>query len=70
MAAKLKKRFYIFLMFLLLGSVWAMAACAEWHVFGKKDDLANGNVRTVYEDSSGNLWFGTEGGVSRYDGMS
>jgi signal transduction histidine kinase len=33
--------------------------------------LSNNSVRSILEDKSGNLWFGTDGGgVSRYDGES
>ena len=40
-------------------------------VFTARDGLANGNVYSMFEDSAGNLWFGTySGGVSRYDGVT
>ena len=37
--------------------------------FSTAQGLANNNVRSIAEDKTGNLWFGTYGGgVSRYDG--
>jgi ligand-binding sensor domain-containing protein len=36
--------------------------------FTKKDGFAGVCVKAIAEDKSGNLWFATEGGVSRFDG--
>jgi ligand-binding sensor domain-containing protein len=36
--------------------------------FTTKDGLANNAVTSIYEDKTGNIWFGTESGASRYDG--
>jgi len=38
--------------------------------FTTKDGLAGNEVTCIYEDIAGNIWFATEGGVSRYDGKS
>jgi ligand-binding sensor domain-containing protein len=38
--------------------------------FTTKDGLAHNGVNCIYEDKTGNLWFGTEEGASRYDGQS
>ena len=39
--------------------------------FTEKEGLSNNSVKSILEDKSGNLWFGTYGGgVSRYDGKS
>jgi len=38
--------------------------------FTTSDGLANDRVTHIYEDKTGNIWFGTEGGASRYDGKS
>jgi ligand-binding sensor domain-containing protein len=35
-----------------------------------RDGLAGNNVTCIYEDRTGNIWFGTAGGASRYDGKS
>jgi polyisoprenoid-binding protein YceI/streptogramin lyase len=38
--------------------------------FTTTQGLANNVVTTIYEDKAGIIWFGTGGGVSRYDGKS
>jgi len=38
--------------------------------FGKLQGLKHGSIYCLLEDKSGNLWFGTGGGVSRFDGKS
>jgi polyisoprenoid-binding protein YceI len=38
--------------------------------FTTTEGLANNRVMSVYEDKAGIIWFGTGGGVSRYDGKS
>ena len=41
-----------------------------WTTYTTEDGLANDWVDLIFEDTEGNMWFGTEneGGVSRYDG--
>ena len=34
------------------------------------EGLASNTVLTIFEDSHGNMWFGTSNGVTRYDGKS
>jgi ligand-binding sensor domain-containing protein len=43
---------------------------AGFQNFTTRDGLANDRVGNIYEDKKGNIWFGTENGVSRYDGKS
>ncbi len=38
--------------------------------FTTRDGLAGNSVTCIYEDKTGNVWFGTGGGASRYDGKS
>ncbi len=38
--------------------------------FGKLQGLKHGNISCLMQDKSGNIWFGTEGGASKYDGKS
>jgi DNA-binding NtrC family response regulator/ligand-binding sensor domain-containing protein len=40
----------------------------EFVNFTTRDGLAGDFVPAIYQDSSGIMWFGTNGGVSRYDG--
>ena len=40
-----------------------------WTTFTTADGLADNSVNTIIESRDGALWFGTSGGVSRYDGI-
>ena len=46
----------------------APAMTGEWDKFTTEDGLADNVVYSILEDSGGNLWFGTNGGASRFDG--
>ncbi|MBT6144255.1 MAG: hypothetical protein HOH74_02425, partial [Gemmatimonadetes bacterium] len=39
-----------------------------WRTYGLPDGLASTSIDAIYQDRNGYLWFGTQGGVSRYDG--
>lgn len=39
-----------------------------WQSFGVADGLPSNTVYAIAQDRSGDLWFGTEAGASRYDG--
>ncbi len=41
-----------------------------WQNFSVVDGLAHNSVGSMVEDRTGQLWFGTQGGVSRYDGQT
>lgn len=53
----------------------ASAAAAQvggapiWRVFTRADGLAANDVRNLYEDSEGGVWFSTPAGVTRFDGL-
>ncbi len=52
---------------------FAPAAPAQEQRFGRltrADGLINSNVSSIVQDSRGFLWFGTKGGLTRYDGYS
>jgi len=38
--------------------------------FSKLQGLKHSNIRCMLQDKSGNIWFGTDGGISKYDGKS
>lgn len=38
--------------------------------FTTREGLINDRVTNIYEDKTSHIWFGTEGGASRYDGKS
>jgi ligand-binding sensor domain-containing protein/signal transduction histidine kinase/CheY-like chemotaxis protein len=42
----------------------------HWKTFSVADGLVSHTVYAILQDREGNIWFGTEGGVSRYDGRS
>ncbi len=43
----------------------------DWTTYGIADGLASDWVTAIFEDTSGVMWFGTEGyGVSRFDGQT
>ena len=39
------------------------------HSFSREEGLVQSQVQTVYQDRKGYLWFGTWGGISRFDGL-
>lgn len=40
----------------------------EFTQFTVKDGLSNNKIWSILEDSSGKIWFGTDNGISQYDG--
>ena len=48
-------------------SVWAQTQPVFTHL-GLEDGLSGPVVRSIYQDSVGFIWFGTDTGLSRYDG--
>ena len=42
----------------------------HWRTYDGVDGLANIWVWSVFQDQEGYIWFGTESGVSQYDGRS
>src|SRR5207245_3077295 len=60
------------LLVFILGTSLALprAGLCRWQSWQIRDGLASNLVTSILEDRSGVLWFGTDGGVSRYDGVS
>jgi ligand-binding sensor domain-containing protein len=55
------------------GSIGSGVYCYDgksFRNFTKKEGLAGNDVTCIYEDKTGNIWFGTGSGVSRYDGKT
>ena len=46
----------------------AAGAVTGWQTFTEADGLADDYVLSIAEDDEGNIWFGTNNGVSRFDG--
>lgn len=58
----------------LLGSVSANAidtlpGTPRFDHISRKDGLSNASVSSIVQDRRGFLWFGTQGGLNRYDGL-
>ena len=51
-------------------SAWIDPGWCTWQTFTTLDGLASNGVRFILDDHSENLWFATDGGVSRYDGAT
>ena len=71
----MKKILYptILVALLLLNWTVSVAYTAELKIekiLTEADGLASNNVLAIFEDSRGNMWFGTTEGITRYDGES
>ncbi len=55
-------------LFFLLTSFLAKAQQSEYVQYNTKDGLAQSQVRAICQDKQGYIWFGTVGGLSRFDG--
>ncbi len=66
----MKKHLIKYLFLFLLGSHLSYAYCQlnNFKNFGTKEGLAGSNVNGIFQDSRGYLWFGTQTGLSRFDG--
>ena len=42
----------------------------KWTVFRTRDGLVHGYVQAITDDLSGKIWFGTQGGISVFDGSA
>jgi len=42
----------------------------HWQTLGERNGLASNYINTIFEDREGNIWIGTNRGVSRFDGNS
>jgi hypothetical protein len=40
----------------------------KWTIFTTRDGLVNDYVQAITDDKDGNIWFGTQGGISVFDG--
>lgn len=60
----------LLLLFFVLEPSIIQAQKIRFTNIGIKDGLSNYGVRAITQDSQGNIWFGTEIGLTRYDGYS
>ncbi len=65
----LKKLLFIFLCIATLSQLSAQDY--NFKHYGQKQGLANANIKCIFQDSYGFLWFATQGGgISKFDGKS
>lgn len=62
------KRFYAVLCLVLLCHLYAHAQRYPFHNLNVDDGLIQSQATCLAQDKTGNLWIGTLGGLSRYDG--
>ena len=55
--------------FFLLGFLINAQEYESKHL-GIKDGMPSENVRAIFKDSHGYMWFGTDAGLARYDGRN
>src|SRR4051812_2420817 len=65
MLKKVRSLLFIFLIFFS-----GISSAQQYNLkqYGTKDGLVNSIVKTIFRDSKGFLWFGTQGGISKFDG--
>lgn len=62
------RQLWTVIIFLLLLTLIVQADEGQWKTYTVADGLISPDVTTIFQDSVGNLWFGTrDGGVSRFD---
>lgn len=69
---KMRNRIIVFIGFLCFFVCWVQAAGEHYYFknFSIKDGLPQTTVNAIMQDKKGFMWFGTKGGLSRYDGVS
>src|SRR5689334_10003241 len=54
----------------LLAFTLAQAQIYRFKVYSSSTGLRSNAIYTIFQDSKGYIWFGTDGGVCRYDGVN
>ncbi|HSL87819.1 MAG TPA: two-component regulator propeller domain-containing protein, partial [Ignavibacteriaceae bacterium] len=54
----------------LIGSTNSYAQSITFNHLTVEDGLSNNKVNTITQDKTGFIWFGTEDGLSRFDGYN
>jgi signal transduction histidine kinase/CheY-like chemotaxis protein/ligand-binding sensor domain-containing protein len=75
LASNKQRNLHIFLLVLCLGTfpfsnLYSISNVFQFKHLSVNDGLSSSNVRKVFQDQSGYMWFGTENGLSRYDGVN
>ncbi|MBI4850359.1 MAG: GAF domain-containing protein [Acidobacteria bacterium] len=63
-------RYILAALLCLLLSLIANAQTYRFKIYNSTSGLPNNQVYSVFQDHLGYIWFGTEGGLCRYDGVS
>jgi streptogramin lyase len=58
-------------LFFLLGAIISLSAAAQkWTDYSETNGLVNNYVYSITSDVQGNTWVGTNGGISKFDGIN
>lgn len=64
------KKIIIAMILLSASHIWAAGNTYIFDHITRKDGLSNSSVSSIVQDRNGFLWFGTQGGLNRYDGKN
>ncbi|NJO90257.1 MAG: hypothetical protein HC831_15915 [Chloroflexia bacterium] len=66
----IKKPIITLLIFFSFNTVWSQSKQLRFKHLDIEDGLSLSSVYTIFQDSKGFMWFGTEDGLNRYDGKN
>ena len=66
----IKKIVLIFIFFSLAVFIYASDGPYIFDHITRKDGLSNSSISSIVQDKDGFMWFGTQGGLNRYDGKN
>ena len=61
---------FILVSFLFNGTAAGQAPNLNFRYLNSRNGLTSDDVRCIFQDKEGFMWFGTEGGIDRYDGKN
>jgi len=69
----MKRIVFIYLLLFIGASLWAVPHLSRsytYRYYSTRDGLAQMQLTCAFQDKDGFMWFGTKGGISKYDGVS